>query len=150
MLAMTGAAGGKELAEEASATFAGLGARLEAARTQIAYAMAHGVVGTPAAADALAEAQRQAERCGATRLAILATARLQALGVRRRLRPVSGVGALTASERRVAGLAADGRTNKEVAQALFVTVKTVETHLAHTFQKLGISTRGDLVGALAT
>jgi DNA-binding CsgD family transcriptional regulator len=65
------------------------------------------------------------------------------------LRPVAGVGALTASERRVAALAGAGRTNKEIAQELFVTVKTVETHMARTFQKLGISSRGELRHALS-
>lgn len=63
---------------------------------------------------------------------------------------MSGPGALTASERRVAALAASGRTNKEVAQELFVTVKTVETHLARSFQKLAISTRRELWQALTT
>jgi DNA-binding CsgD family transcriptional regulator len=51
---------------------------------------------------------------------------------------------LTASERRVAQLAAEGRSNPEIAQALFVTRKTVETHLGHVYRKLGISGRGDL------
>ncbi len=56
---------------------------------------------------------------------------------------------MTASERRVAALAALGRANKEIAQELFVTVKTVETHLARTFQKLGISSRNDLPPAIS-
>ena len=49
----------------------------------------------------------------------------------------------------MAELAAEGLTNREVAQALFLTVKTVETHLSHTYRKLGIRSRAELPGALA-
>jgi DNA-binding CsgD family transcriptional regulator len=56
---------------------------------------------------------------------------------------------LTASERRVAELAAEGRSNPEIAQALFVTRKTVETHLGHVYRKLDIGGRGELPQALA-
>ena len=60
-----------------------------------------------------------------------------------------GVEQLTASERRVAELAAEGHSNPEIAQALFVTRKTVETHLGHVYRKLGISGRTKLASALA-
>ena len=56
---------------------------------------------------------------------------------------------LTASERRVADLAAEGRTNKEIAQALYVTLKTVELHLSNAYRKLGIRSRRELGTALA-
>jgi DNA-binding CsgD family transcriptional regulator len=56
---------------------------------------------------------------------------------------------LTVSERRVAELAADGQSNPEIAQALFVTRKTVETHLGRVYRKLDISGRGELPRALA-
>jgi DNA-binding CsgD family transcriptional regulator len=55
---------------------------------------------------------------------------------------------LTASERRVAELAAEGLSNPEIAQALYVTRKTVETHLGHVYRKLGISGRGRLARAM--
>lgn len=55
---------------------------------------------------------------------------------------------LTGSERRVAALAADGRTNREIAAALFVTVRTVESHLSNAYRKLGVQTRTDLLGHL--
>ncbi len=91
-----------------------------------------------------------AHRCGAAALAAHAEAELRATGARPRRLVVSGVEALTASERRVADLAAAGRSNPEIAQALFVTRKTVETHLAHVYQKLDIGSRGQLGEALAS
>ncbi len=57
---------------------------------------------------------------------------------------------LTPSEHRVAVMAADGMRNKEIAQALFVTVKTVETHLRHVYRKLDIGSRAQLPGRLTT
>jgi len=55
-----------------------------------------------------------------------------------------------ASERRVAQLAAGGLSNREIAQQLFVTTRTVEGHLTHAYQKLAITTREQLPGALAS
>ena len=60
-----------------------------------------------------------------------------------------GQEAPTASERRVAELAADGLSNPEIAQSLFVTRKTVETHLGRVYRKLDISGRGELDRVLA-
>jgi DNA-binding CsgD family transcriptional regulator len=61
----------------------------------------------------------------------------------------TGVQRLTVSERRVAELAAKGHSNPEIAQALFVTRKTVETHLGRIYSKLDISGRAELGSALA-
>jgi DNA-binding NarL/FixJ family response regulator len=61
----------------------------------------------------------------------------------------AGIDALTPSERRVAHLAAGGQTNRDIAQALFVTEKTIETHLSHAYQKLAIQSRSQLTSALA-
>jgi DNA-binding CsgD family transcriptional regulator len=61
---------------------------------------------------------------------------------------LSGIDALTPTELRVARLAAEGASNPEIAQALFVTVKTIETHLGHAYRKLGIGSRSELRGAL--
>ena len=79
-----------------------------------------------------------------------ARAELAAAGTGPRSIQRSGLDTLTASERRVARLAADGLSNPDIAQTLFVTVKTVETHLHRTYQKLDISSRGQLAGALGT
>ena len=62
---------------------------------------------------------------------------------------LSGVESLTPSERRVADLAAQGMSNRDIAQALFVTQRTVETHLTHAFQKLSIGSRDQLATALS-
>ena len=56
----------------------------------------------------------------------------------------SGIDALTPSERRIAQLAAAGHSNREIAQALFVTQKTVEMHLSNAYRKLGVRSRGEL------
>ncbi len=75
--------------------------------------------------------------------------RLRTLGLRRRVtrlaHPATGWDALTASELRVAQLAADGRTNKEIAEKLFISPHTVSAHLRHIFDKLGITSRLTLV-----
>jgi ATP/maltotriose-dependent transcriptional regulator MalT len=89
-----------------------------------------------------------AHRCGAERLAQRAAAELRAAGARPRRAVLTGLEALTASERRVAELATGGMSNPEIAQALFVTLNTVETHLRYVYQKLSISTRGQLPAAL--
>jgi DNA-binding CsgD family transcriptional regulator len=101
------------------------------------------------AQDVLGPAYELARALGATRLAERAAAELTAAGVKPRRELLGGVAALTPSERRVAELAAGGKTNREIAQALFVTEKTVETHLGHVYDKLGIRSRRKLQGALA-
>ena len=91
-----------------------------------------------------------ARRLGAFGLAERANEEIAATGARPRKLLQTGLDALTASERRVAQLAADGLTNKEIAQTLFVTIKTVEVHLSHAYRKLEISSRAQLAGALLT
>jgi len=61
---------------------------------------------------------------------------------------ISATGALTAGERRVATLAAQGQTNRQIAAALYITVRTVENHLASCYRKIGIGSRRELAGAL--
>jgi DNA-binding CsgD family transcriptional regulator len=88
-------------------------------------------------------------RAGATALVRRAQEELAAMGARPRKLVLTGVDALTASERRVARMAAEGMSNKELAQALFVTVKAVEVHLSSVYRKLQISSRAQLAEALA-
>jgi DNA-binding CsgD family transcriptional regulator len=90
-----------------------------------------------------------AQRCGADGLVQQVRTELYASGARPRAAERSGPGALTASERRVADLAAGGKTNKEIAQTLYVTLKTVEVHLSSCYRKLGIGSRRELAEALA-
>jgi DNA-binding CsgD family transcriptional regulator/predicted negative regulator of RcsB-dependent stress response len=85
-----------------------------------------------------------AERCGATTLAARALREAHAAGARPRRTAVHGLEALTPRERQVASLAAQGLSNREIAEALVVTVKTVEWHLRHSFEKLEVSSRGKL------
>jgi DNA-binding CsgD family transcriptional regulator len=102
----------------------------------------------PEARQTLREGLDLALRCGATALVGRARDELLAAGGRPRRERFTGVAALTASELRVARLVAEGRSNREVAQALFVTRKTVEKHLASVFAKLSVSGRNELAGAL--
>jgi DNA-binding CsgD family transcriptional regulator len=85
---------------------------------------------------------------GATALAEHVEIELAATGARARRVVRRGVDELTPSERRVARMAADGMSNPEIAQALFVTLKTVETHLSGTYRKLGIGSRSELAAAM--
>ena len=89
-----------------------------------------------------------ADACGAAGLAEDVRSELYATGARPRQTAASGVGSLTAAELRVVNLAADGQTNRDIAQTLFVTPKTVEVHLSNAYRKLGIGSRRELAGAL--
>jgi DNA-binding CsgD family transcriptional regulator len=97
-----------------------------------------------AARDPLARALELAARCGARPLAARARDELNAAGARPRSPWRTGVDALTPSELRVARLAAGGRSNREIAGELYVTLKAVEGHLAHAYAKLGIESRDQL------
>jgi len=103
-----------------------------------------------AARDPLARALELAARCGARPLAARARDELRAAGARPRRPWRTGVDALTPSELRVARLAADGRSNREIAGELYVTLKAIEGHLAHAYAKLGIEGRDQLPQALGS
>ena len=100
---------------------------------------------TAQARPVLAEALRLADACGAAWHAERARVLWRRAGGRARSTPS---GALTPQEQAVADLARSGRTNKEIAGQLFLSVNTVETHLAHVFRKLGISRRWELIAGV--
>ena len=99
--------------------------------------------------DAQRRAIQLADECGATALAERARTELHAGPGRPARDELTGPGALTAAEWRVCRQVAEGHTNREVAQALFVTEKTVERHLSSAYQKLGIRSRFQLPAAIA-
>ena len=101
------------------------------------------------AREPLRHALELADRCGADALTAEIRAEIYATGARPRSTARQGAESLTASERRVADLAADGRSNKEIAQALYVTPKTVEVHLSNAYRKLSIRSRQQLAVALS-
>jgi DNA-binding CsgD family transcriptional regulator len=102
------------------------------------------------ARDPLRRALEIAERIGAHGYAERARIELRAAGGRPRIVVRTGVDSLTPSELRICRLAADGMSNPQIAQQLFITRKTVEKHLAGAFLKLGISARQQLPNVLDT
>jgi DNA-binding CsgD family transcriptional regulator len=134
---------------EAATLLDAAGARLEHARALVDLGAALRRANQRAEARSfLSRGMDLASSCGATRLADRARDELRATGARPRRQVLTGVDSLTASELRTARMAADGMSNREIAQALFVTTKTVETHLRHVYQKLDINSRKELPDSL--
>ena len=124
-------------------------ARLELARSLVELGAAMRRVNhRRQAREPLAHGMELARRCGAAALVQRAHHELRATGARPRKIVLTGVEFLTASELRVCQLAANGLSNPEIAQQLYLTRKTVETHLGHAYRKLGISSRNRLTAAL--
>jgi DNA-binding NarL/FixJ family response regulator len=140
-----GGKAGIGLLREAVEVLAGSEARLEHARAivDLGAALRRANQRTEAR-ERLREGVDLAQRLAAFGLAGRANDEIAATGARPRKVLQTGLDALTASERRVGQLAADGMTNKEIAQTLFVTIKTVEVHLSHAYRKLEISSRAQL------
>jgi DNA-binding CsgD family transcriptional regulator len=146
----TGGDAGLALLEESVAVLAGSPSRLEHARALVALGAARRRAGLQAAArETLRDALDLAFRTGADGLLALARSELLAAGARPRRIEQRGAGALTPSELRIAELATQGLTNREVAQAVFISTKTVEFHLRNAYAKLGIASRHELGAALA-
>lgn len=124
--------------------------------SQLAQAEALGALGAAQrranhraeARETLREARELAHRCGAVGLEERIHEELVVAGARPQRIALAGIESLTAAERRVAELAADGLRNREIAETLFVTLKTVEVHLGRTYGKLGIRGRSQLGQAL--
>ena len=114
-------------------------ARLELARTLFDLGASQRRAGKRGAArEPLREALDLARQCSAEPLATRIDEELAATGVRLRRDRAWGLEALTPAERRVAELAASGLTNREIGRTLFVSIKTVGTHLGHIYDKLGL------------
>lgn len=142
---LTGGADGLALLHRSVEVLAASPARLEHARSLTELGAALRRAGRRLdARDALGRALDIAEVCAATPLVEQVKAELNAAGFRPRRHRLDGVGALTPSERRVAEIAAGGASNREIAQTLFVTTKTVEVHLTSAYRKLGVRRRGEL------
>jgi DNA-binding NarL/FixJ family response regulator len=94
------------------------------------------------------KAMELAQHCGAVALAKSARSELEAGPGRRARIELTGTAALTAAEWRVCRQAAEGRTNREIAQSLFVTEKTIERHLSSSYHKLRVRSRFQLLAAI--
>jgi ATP/maltotriose-dependent transcriptional regulator MalT len=153
LLASGDGATASKLALAAAATAETVGARIIAARSRTLAGRALAAAGQRAEAIVqLERAEAELRACGAVRYADEAARELRRLGrrvVRRGRVGAAGDTGLTARELEVAGLVTAGKTNREIAAELFVSEKTVETHLAHAFAKLGVSSRASLAGVLA-
>ncbi len=136
---LRGGTDGIALLAEAAEVLRTSPARLELARVLYDLGAAQRRAGQRSAArEPLREALSLAQDCGASLLAGRVDEELAATGVHLRRDRLTGPEALTPSERRVAELAASGLTNREISQALFITVKTVGTHLGHIYDKLDL------------
>lgn len=134
---------GLELLREAAEVLSESAARLEYARVLADLGDTMRVAGaTVESRDVLRKALELANTCGATALEARLLAALRAAGARPRRARLSGPEALTPSERRVTRMAAEGLTNREIAESLFVTVRTVEFHLRSAYRKLRIERPG--------
>ena len=129
---------------------------LVAARARALLGTALGAAGESARAIALLDhAERTFSAFGALREADAVALELRRLGRRRQRRPraryrTTNIGGLSARERQVAVLVAAGKRNRDVAAALFVSEKTVESHLARIYDKLGVNSRAALASIVAT
>jgi DNA-binding CsgD family transcriptional regulator/tetratricopeptide (TPR) repeat protein len=146
---VTGGEAGEFLLREAIQSFERAGAGLERARALTDLgSMLRRRNRRIEARELLREALDTAHRAGAKPLADWAETELRATGARPRRLVLTGLESLTASERRVAELASQNLTNREIAQILFVTARTVEGHLTSVFRKLHLDSRSELPAAL--
>ncbi len=140
-----------DLCETVLARGGGTGSALDLARVRLELGHALRRLGRRVEArPSLQLVLADADRTGATLLAGRARRELVASGLRPRRAQRVGAASLTPRQRQVCELAARGTTNRAIAQQLFLSIKTVETHLATAYEKLGIETREALVGALHT
>jgi DNA-binding CsgD family transcriptional regulator len=149
VMALVGAEFGIEQLRESATVLEGSEAKLELARTLIELGAALRRGGARRdSREPLRRGLELADECGGALVALRAREELLASGARPGKRRSMGREALTPSERRVAALAKDGLSNREIAQALFLSPKTVEMHLSHVYRKLSIRGRNELATTL--
>jgi DNA-binding CsgD family transcriptional regulator len=136
--------------EDAAARLRSAGSPVELARTLVDAGLAQLREGRREAGRAsLREALDLADRHHADAVAARAQTELRVAGARPRRCRLSGIEALTPAELRIARLAGEGRTNREIAAALFLSPKTVESHLGRVYAKLDVRHRRELAALLA-
>ncbi len=148
-------AGSAELALSSAALAEAVGADLDAATAHLLAGRALATIDPEAAVTHLRQAHRLAHPRGARRTADAATRELRRLGRRvgtggARSSTRSGVDALSAREREIADLVARGMTNREIASRLFLSEKTIESHLSKAFDKVGVSSRAALAAQVSS
>ncbi|NBM17608.1 LuxR family transcriptional regulator, partial [Streptomyces sp. GC420] len=148
--AATGGRRGLELAERAVRTLRDAGLDTELVPALVSQGRQLAAAGERTRArDPLREAAERADRLGAFRLRAVAEDALREGGARRSATALTGSESLTDSERRIAALAAAGRTNADIAGLLHLARRTVETHLTSAYRKLGIRRRTELALVLS-
>ena len=139
-----------ELMREAVEVLEPSQARIEHARTLIELGSAmRRASHRKESREPLREGLDMAHRCGALALAERAETEIKASGARPRRVELTGLESLTPSERRITAMASEGMSNPQIAQALFLTRRTVEMHLTNAYRKLDISSRAELPEALS-
>lgn len=135
--------------ERALAVSSGLGSPVLEAKARVALGRTQRISGERTEArETLKAAIVLAERSGAKAVADQALDEMSAAGGRPRVRDAVGAGSLTSSEMRVARLAVGGATNREIAQRLYLSQKTVEMHLRNVYRKLDVPGRAHLAAHL--
>jgi DNA-binding CsgD family transcriptional regulator len=137
------------LCADGVARFSGRRTGLELTRLRLELGSALYRIGRRVQArEALLPALAEADRAGAVLLAQRARRELVATGLRPRRAALAGAGALTPRQHQICELAARGKGNRAIATELFLSIKTVETHLASAYRKLGVTARGELAATL--
>jgi DNA-binding CsgD family transcriptional regulator len=145
-------AGAAEHARTAAEVFTAADLRIDAGRARMRAGIAYAAAGERTdALDQLGTAATVFRDCGARMLHARTVQEQRRLGVRvtaGTAKRGAGPYGLTKREQQVAELIVDGNTNAQIAKRLFLSPRTVETHISHIFAKLGVSSRVAIVNAL--
>ena len=133
---------------EAIAVLTGSGANLQLAEALVELGSQPAAGDVEARRVLLRDGMTSAHACGSRRVVTRAMDELRSTGARPRRPSHRGADSLTPQERRITRLAAEGQNNREIAESMFLTRRTVELHLSNAYRKLGIDGRADLGAAL--